>query len=977
MRKVLSFVLVLALVLSSFSMAFAAETTTAATTTAATTSAGLSDIASSANNQAIQVTNNLGIVTGNPDGTFQPEKAVNRAEFAAMITRALGIPTSALAGYTSTSFKDTSGYGWAVPYLAFCQSKGIMLGDGAGNAMPGRTINTNEAATMILRALGYTSNSSALVGVWPSNYVSLAQDLGIYDDTAKIANVDKQNAAQMIYNALTVQKVQVAADGTTNQLKDKNNVATTMLTSGLGCTNEGYKVVTYDADAVINTVPYIGDYAKIYKNSAGDIVAIDDIQGTTIKAKFNDENGNGTVTADGKVTFTDKNDVDYTVKGLTYNPLDDAGKVTNPTNLPGYDKFLNGDDVNSLTFAKDKEYTLNVKLSNKNITEIYSIEDWTPTAASKIVAGDLTSIKDGSLLGSDFATDKNDNIIGKSFELVGVSSLSDIKADNVVYVYEDTDRDEISKVAVGTKAVEGTVTKINKTDKKWTVGGTTYEFAMNGESGSSKFKDTELNSAVKLYLDAYGDIYKYDVTSGSAKDYATVVAYDQGGTSGGNIKIYKADDSKKTYSNDLDNFSAFANTVSPSAIGKRLIGYSLNKNGEIDGTYPKFLKDGTTEWGDNKEDGWYKATAAIMPSNTVLKSVTPLVTNGDSSKTTLVVDPDAVVFTYDNNTTMEVNGVSKISNIEKDKSTPLSKPIEALVRDGKVVAMIVSEDDCNGTSTDSYAVVSDYQKSVNSVGDKALSLTGFIDGKEVKADKDQALTSGEGTLPTVGSTAYTKVNVYKLKYNDDKNISKMEAVVAGGTGKTDVVLNSAIISKDGYPTDNYIRTNSGATVTAISSDANWYEVEYKSNGDVDKYKTFSGTFYPGMKVWAYETNDDKDGADIVIIYKNDVKPSSSDYVEPTLTLGATTNVASNAAIGTQVSGKYTFTKDPNVTVKTVNVTVTNDKNTGVTLVVSDGAIVLAKTLNGTTTGTGIQAAVTLTDSKNTSVTQTFTFNITD
>lgn len=977
MRKVLSFVLVLALVLSSFSMAFAAETTTAATTTAATTSAGLSDIASSANNQAIQVTNNLGIVTGNPDGTFQPEKAVNRAEFAAMITRALGIPTSALAGYTSTSFKDTSGYGWAVPYLAFCQSKGIMLGDGAGNAMPGRTINTNEAATMILRALGYTSNSSALVGVWPSNYVSLAQDLGIYDDTAKIANVDKQNAAQMIYNALTVQKVQVAADGTTNQLKDKNNVATTMLTSGLGCTNEGYKVVTYDADAVINTVPYIGDYAKIYKNSAGDIVAIDDIQGTTIKAKFNDENGNGTVTADGKVTFTDKNDVDYTVKGLTYNPLDDAGKVTNPTNLPGYDKFLNSDDVNSLTFAKDKEYTLNVKLSNKNITEIYSIEDWTPTAASKIVAGDLTSIKDGSLLGSDFATDKNDNIIGKSFELVGVSSLSDIKADNVVYVYEDTDRDEISKVAVGTKAVEGTVTKINKTDKKWTVGGTTYEFAMNGESGSSKFKDTELNSAVKLYLDAYGDIYKYDVTSGSAKDYATVVAYDQGGTSGGNIKIYKADDSKKTYSNDLDNFSAFANTVSPSAIGKRLIGYSLNKNGEIDGTYPKFLKDGTTEWGDNKEDGWYKATAAIMPSNTVLKSVTPLVTNGDSSKTTLVVDPDAVVFTYDNNTTMEVNGVSKISNIEKDKSTPLSKPIEALVRDGKVVAMIVSEDDCNGTSTDSYAVVSDYQKSVNSVGDKALSLTGFIDGKEVKADKDQALTSGEGTLPTVGSTAYTKVNVYKLKYNDDKNISKMEAVVAGGTGKTDVVLNSAIISKDGYPTDNYIRTNSGATVTAISSDANWYEVEYKSNGDVDKYKTFSGTFYPGMKVWAYETNDDKDGADIVIIYKNDVKPSSSDYVEPTLTLGATTNVASNAAIGTQVSGKYTFTKDPNVTVKTVNVTVTNDKNTGVTLVVSDGAIVLAKTLNGTTTGTGIQAAVTLTDSKNTSVTQTFTFNITD
>ena len=249
--------------------------TTAAAT--ATASSGLTDIASSANGQAIQVANNLGIVEGNPDGTFQPEKAVNRAEFAAMITRALGIPKSALAGYTSTSFKDTSGYGWAVPYLAFCQSKGIMLGDGAGNAMPGRTINTNEAATMVLRALGYTANSSALIGTWPSNYVSMAQDLGIYDDTASASNVDKQNAAQMIYNALTVQKVQVAADGTTTQLRDANGVAATMMTSGLNCTNEGYQIIVYDANAVINTVPYIGDYAKVYTNSDGDIVAIDDV----------------------------------------------------------------------------------------------------------------------------------------------------------------------------------------------------------------------------------------------------------------------------------------------------------------------------------------------------------------------------------------------------------------------------------------------------------------------------------------------------------------------------------------------------------------------------------------------------------------------------------------------------------------------------------------------------------------------------
>ena len=178
MRKALSLVLVLALVLGSFSMAFAA------------TPAGLSDIAGNANAEAIQVVHDLGIVTGNPDGTYLPAKAVNRAEFAALITRALAVPDSALAGYTATKFKDTAGYDWAVKYLAFCETKGIMLGDGQGNAMPGRTISVNEAMTMALRAIGYTSNSDALVGAWPANYVTMAQNEGLYDDVAASLTVD-------------------------------------------------------------------------------------------------------------------------------------------------------------------------------------------------------------------------------------------------------------------------------------------------------------------------------------------------------------------------------------------------------------------------------------------------------------------------------------------------------------------------------------------------------------------------------------------------------------------------------------------------------------------------------------------------------------------------------------------------------------------------------------------------------------------
>ena len=77
MKKVLSFVLVLTLVLGSFSMVFAAPAHTA-----------LSDVAGTANEQAITVVNDLGIVEGYTDGTFKPDNNVTRAEFAKMLVSA-------------------------------------------------------------------------------------------------------------------------------------------------------------------------------------------------------------------------------------------------------------------------------------------------------------------------------------------------------------------------------------------------------------------------------------------------------------------------------------------------------------------------------------------------------------------------------------------------------------------------------------------------------------------------------------------------------------------------------------------------------------------------------------------------------------------------------------------------------------------------------------------------------------------------
>ena len=54
-----------------------------------------------------------------------------------MMTRALAIPESALKGFKTSSFKDVPADHWAVTYLGYCNSKGIMTGIGdSGNFAP-------------------------------------------------------------------------------------------------------------------------------------------------------------------------------------------------------------------------------------------------------------------------------------------------------------------------------------------------------------------------------------------------------------------------------------------------------------------------------------------------------------------------------------------------------------------------------------------------------------------------------------------------------------------------------------------------------------------------------------------------------------------------------------------------------------------------------------------------------------------------
>lgn len=789
MRKILSFVLVLSLVLGSFSMAFAATPATS-----------LSDIAGIANEDAVQVNADLGIINGFPDGTFKPEQMVTRAEFAAMMTRALAVPESALAGYTSTTFKDTTGYGWAVPYLAFCQSKGIMIGDGFGNAMPGRTINVNEAMTMVLRAIGYVNHSAELVGTWPSNYVTVAQNVGLYDDVATSLTVDRANAAQIIYNALTVQKVSVNADGETKYLTVNNTTtAATLLNTGLGAEAQVAAVITGEEDSTINLKPYVGAYAVTYVKD-NEVIAVGEVKSEFITGEYED----GIIKMGGveyKIAATS------TVGAIGYIfDNGDASVIATTTAISVFD----GDTI---TIAVDK--------TGKTVTKLYSIASWTVTNAEVVDKAALEAIDDNELLGVDFATDDDDAIDMKSFVLVGADNLDDIKVDNVVYIYEN-DANEIAKVAVGTKIVEGKVTEEDGTE--YVVGGTKYEAAK--ANGFQKLTNPEAGDTVTLYLDFEGKVFDWEADSAAVDNYAVAKYYVGAGIDDAKVKLYTADDSTKTFAIDDDadiNGTAMATDTDDVV----LVGYALDKDGKIERL--DFTAVPTT-------------VAVTLQSVSVIKI----------GAGTHVVADDAVVFT--NATTAAVGDldVTTLAKIANDKNLNANGTFQYIIDDGEVVAMIIDAAAASKTDTEAYGVFHKLTTSLDADDNKVQRLQGFVDG--VAFDKN---TVGSSTF----GYAVTPVALYTVEFDADGFVKAATPVVAEVTAGTSIAaINSAKTAVQASPSGIWY---------ALATDVVVYEVTDPGTSDI-AYKVSSVSSLRASDnyvMWLYDTDDENAGFEVVIFTK--------------------------------------------------------------------------------------------------------------
>jgi len=126
----------------------------------------------------------LGLVNGFADGSFRPDQAMNRAELAVIIGRALQLPANT-AGESNFTDKDAIP-AYAKSYIAQLSDLGLLNGYTDGSFRPNQNITRAELAVIIARALKLEGKADATsyadqasIPAWAQNEIALLAELDI------------------------------------------------------------------------------------------------------------------------------------------------------------------------------------------------------------------------------------------------------------------------------------------------------------------------------------------------------------------------------------------------------------------------------------------------------------------------------------------------------------------------------------------------------------------------------------------------------------------------------------------------------------------------------------------------------------------------------------------------------------------------------------------------------------------------------
>ncbi len=506
MKKIVSLVLALSMVLSMFTTAFAGTS--------------IEDIKGTDYEAAVSALVELGVVEGYPDGTYRPDAIVTRAQMAKLLVVAAGLEPAANVAKGATNFSDVAANHWASGYINVAAQYGYINGYPDGRFAPEATVTYAEAVTMAIRVLGYKTVVEAK-GTWPTNYIAKAQELKVLKDVKYKAYNDgavRGNVALLIWNMLRTDMWDVDSENEKDGLNYRK--AGTMI-------NKYFEDYTYttvdfegftinaDGEVVVSLNDKDNDDEKLGQNNGEYTYAGNDfytfVAGTEVEVLVNEDDETllmMVATANDKLVDGLKKDIDEDYDELSGDAYDYA-----------YTRIEKKKIADSTKLVVDSEYVYDLDDSSKKSVKIndtaWKYDDYEDEVV--IVNGERGTIKDI----------KEGDIVSKVT----------VNGDEVFYIVASTEaKGKLTKIVEEDydNAQAGSYTIATVGDKKYVVAeNATYVEDPKDEDEDAKAFDTSAwdsdmkNEVVVLKLDFLGNIVavEFDGNIGDDSDNYTAGFY--------------------------------------------------------------------------------------------------------------------------------------------------------------------------------------------------------------------------------------------------------------------------------------------------------------------------------------------------------------------------------------------------------------------------------------------------------------------
>lgn len=181
MKKTIALTLIILTICANFTSSFAAEVSS-------------EDIA--------ETMKSLNIMSGYADGSLHLSDKLTRAQFAKIMVNASAYRNSVSSKSTTSPFKDVLYTSWSAPYISVAVSNKLITGYPDASFKPDKNVTLEEAVTVALNLLGYTSEDFG--SSWPYGQLSTATNIGLLKNSSAQAGTEitREDAMQLVYNMI-------------------------------------------------------------------------------------------------------------------------------------------------------------------------------------------------------------------------------------------------------------------------------------------------------------------------------------------------------------------------------------------------------------------------------------------------------------------------------------------------------------------------------------------------------------------------------------------------------------------------------------------------------------------------------------------------------------------------------------------------------------------------------------------------------